>query len=63
MKRKKGIIAECIDGEDSLVSLDRIAACGFESTFTGRYDLPSVEKLVAKCERLGLNMELSLIHI
>lgn len=57
MKRKLGIIAECVDGEDSVISLERVAAAGFESTFTGRYDLPSVEKLVAKCERLGLNME------
>lgn len=57
MKRKLGIIAECIDGEDGLVSLDRIAAAGFESTFTGKYDLPSVEKLVEKCKKLGLDME------
>ncbi len=57
MKRKKGIIAECIDGEDSLVSLDRIAACGFESTFTGRYDIETVEKIANKCSRLGLGLE------
>ena len=57
MKRKLGIIAEAIKNEDSLETLDRIANAGFESTFTGRYDLPSVEKLVEKCEKLGLDME------
>ena len=57
MKRKLGIIAECIVDEDSLKTLDRIATAGFDSTFTGRYDLPSAEKLVAECARLGLSME------
>lgn len=57
MKRKLGIIAEAIKNEDSLETLDRIVNAGFESTFTGRYDLPSVEKLVEKCKKLGLDME------
>ena len=57
MKRKLGIIAEAIAGEDSVQTLDRIAAVGFESTFTGRCDILSVEKLAKKAQKLGLDME------
>ncbi|MGN1094129.1 MAG: hypothetical protein ACI4SC_04045, partial [Candidatus Neoclostridium sp.] len=57
MKRKLGINAEAIAGEDSVQTLDRIAAAGFESTFTERYDVESVEKLAEKAQKLGLDME------
>lgn len=57
MKRKLGIVAESIAEEDSVQTLDRIAAAGFETTFTGRCDLESVEKLAKKAQKLGLDIE------
>ena len=35
MKRKLGIVSECIKNEKSIITLDRINERGFESFFSG----------------------------
>lgn len=57
MKRKLGIICECLRGTQSFDTLDYIKNAGFESVFTGHYNLPFAEKLKNKADKLGLEME------
>ena len=57
MKRKLGIISECIIGMDSIDALDLIKAAGFECYFTGHIDDDTVSKLVKKGNSLGLTCE------
>ncbi|MBR2018994.1 MAG: sugar phosphate isomerase/epimerase [Clostridia bacterium] len=57
MRRKLGIISECIIGMDSIDALDLIKAAGFECYFTGHIDDDTVSKLVKKGNSLGLTCE------
>ena len=57
MKRKLGIVSECIHGNDSMDTLDLIKAAGFDCYFTGLQDTETVCALVEKGNRLGLSCE------
>ena len=45
MKRKLGIISDCMRGQDPVETLDKIKEIGFDSFFTGRIDVETVSKL------------------
>ena len=57
MKRKLGIVSECLVGEDSVSSLEKIKKAGFDCFFTNRCDLESVSSLVKKADELGLTCD------
>ena len=57
MKRKLGILSECIGGMESVDALDLIKDAGFDCFFTGHTDLEKVRALVEKGKRLGLTCE------
>lgn len=57
MKRKLGIMCECIEGMDPLHTLDLIKAAGFDSFFTNIYDVETTRELKAKADALGLTYE------
>ncbi|MBQ2734502.1 MAG: sugar phosphate isomerase/epimerase [Clostridia bacterium] len=57
MKRKLGIICECIGEMDPMDSLDLIKSAGFDCFFTGQTDRAKVEALVKKGTHLGLTCE------
>lgn len=57
MKRKLGIIAECIRDEDGIDSLGRIADAGFECFFSGNCEISAVEKMKKRAEKLNLEFE------
>ncbi|MBE6552987.1 MAG: sugar phosphate isomerase/epimerase [Ruminococcaceae bacterium] len=57
MKRKLGIICECIRGEDPVKTLDLIKAAGFDCFFTGTQDPDKVAAIVAHGKELGLTCE------
>jgi sugar phosphate isomerase/epimerase len=56
MKRKLGILSECL-GIDPVEALDKIKAAGFECFFTGACDREKVAALVARGNELGLTCE------
>ncbi len=57
MKRKLGIVSDCIIKESPIVTLDRIKEIGFEAFFTGYIDIETVSALKNKAEKLGLDFE------
>ena len=57
MKRKLGIISDCMRGQDPVETLDKIKEIGFDSFFTGRIDVETVSKLRNKGDKLGLDFE------
>ncbi len=57
MKRKTGIICDCIAGEDPAVTVERIKNAGFDTTFTGVYDPQKVSKIQDRCVKIGLTLE------
>lgn len=57
MKRKLGIICDCIHGADPVLMLDKIKAAGFDSFFTGCIDYDTVKALKDKGDALGLDFE------
>lgn len=59
MKRKLGIISECI-GNDTVKNLPLIKTAGFDSFFTGYYRREDVAKIAEKAAKVGL--EFDFIH-
>ncbi len=57
MKRKLGIIANCLCDIDTVDTLDKIKAAGFETFFTGEYQNDDVAKIQARAKELGLTYE------
>lgn len=57
MKRKLGIISECIGEISPLENLDKIKSVGFDSFFTGIIDVETVRSLKEKGDALGLDFE------
>lgn len=57
MKRKLGIICDCIMGKDPIDTLDIIKQVGFDSFFTGHTDYDTVRALKDKGDILGLDFE------
>ena len=57
MKRKLGIISECIRGNDPLDTLDLLKQAGYDCYFTGLQDMEQVCALVKKGNALGLSCE------
>lgn len=60
MKRKLGIISDCITGENPVSTLDKIKEAGFDCFFTGYTDSETVKALKEKADVLGL--EFQFIH-
>jgi sugar phosphate isomerase/epimerase len=57
MKRRLGIVASCLDGLDTISSLEKIKAAGFDCFFTGEYKMDEVTKIKEKALDLGLDYE------
>ncbi len=57
MKRKLGILANCICGENPVQTLEKIKSHGFESFFSADYDEKTVLALQEKAQELGLDYE------
>lgn len=57
MKRKLGIICDCISGMNPLDTLDIIKEVGFDSIFTGIINCEKVSELKKKADKLGLSLE------
>lgn len=57
MKRKLGIVSECLTGEDPVKALELIKAAGFDCFFTGCQDPQTVAELVKKGNELELTCE------
>lgn len=61
MKRKLGILAECVIGEDVCLTLERIANAGFETIFSNAVNIKAVEKVKNKADEL--NLETEFLHV
>ena len=57
MKRKLGIICDCIAGADPVDTLDLIKETGFDSFFSDTYSVETTQRLKAKADALGLTYE------
>lgn len=57
MKRKLGIIAECIAGADPVDTLDLMKEIGFDSFFTDTYSVETTQRMKQKADALGLTYE------
>ena len=57
MKRKLGIVSECLVGEKPVNSLEKIKESGFDCFFTNHCDLETVSALVKKADQLGLTCD------
>ncbi len=57
MKRKLGIIAECLHGVPAENALPMIKNAGFACYFTGAYEYEAVRKIKTVGDRLGLTLE------
>ena len=57
MKRKLGIIVECLKNTDSLHTLELVKEAGFDCFFTGSQSSERVAELVRKGQELGLTCE------
>lgn len=57
MKRKLGILANCLDGVKAADALEKIKAAGFETFFTGDYKSDTVAEIKARADALGLTYE------
>ena len=57
MKRKLGILANCIWGENPVQTLKKIKLHGFESFFSNDYDEETVLALQEEARKLGLDYE------
>ena len=57
MKRKLGIMANCLEGISSYDALDKIKNAGFEAFFTNEYKRDDVKKIKEKATVLGLTYE------
>ncbi len=57
MQRKLGLYCGCIEGEDPLVTIERIKSAGFDSTFAGKWSSDNLAKIQEKCVKIGLTLE------
>lgn len=57
MKRKLGIVCECVRGIDTLDALDIIKEVGFDSIFTGAINCEKVRQIKEKADKLGLDVD------
>lgn len=57
MKRKLGIVSECIHEKDAIENLELIKNAGFDCYFTGLNDPERVSALVKRGNELGLSCE------
>ena len=57
MKRKLGILANCLRGVPAADALEKIKAAGFETFFTGDYKCGDVAEIKKKADELGLEYE------
>ena len=57
IKRKLGIVLECVSGIDKLETLEIIKKTGFESTFTGEIDCERVKAIKQKADSIGIDLE------
>lgn len=57
MKRKLGIVADCLYGMRAADSLDKIKEAGFETFFTNEYKRNDVAKIKRRADELGLEFE------
>ncbi len=57
MKRKLGIVCDCIRDMDALDTLDIIKDVGFDSFFTGIINCEKVKQIKSKADKLGLDFE------
>ncbi len=57
IKRKLGIVCDCIKDESPLITLERIKAIGFDCFFSGAYTDSNVKALKEKSDSLGLEYE------
>lgn len=57
MKRRLGIIAGCLDGIDTIASLEKIKKAGFDCFFTSEYKMDEVTKIKNEAVSLGLDYE------
>ena len=60
MKRKLGIVCDCIKGNNPIDTLDYLKGVGFECFFSDVYDIKTVSALQNKAVKLGL--EYQFIH-
>ena len=57
MRRKLGIIANCLCDVSAIDALEKIKAAGFENFFTGEYKVEDVARIRARADELGLTYE------
>ena len=57
MKRRLGIMAECLEGVLPYDALDEIKEAGFEAFFTNEYRLDEVKRIKKKADLLGLSYD------
>ena len=57
MKRKLGIMANCLAGVRAVDALEKIKAAGFETFFTGNYKGDDVAEIKKQADKLGLEYE------
>lgn len=57
MKRKLGIVAECVPSMDANDVLPLLRQAGFETTFTGQISAAAVDAIQEKCAQTGITLE------
>ncbi len=57
MKRKLGIICDCIENQDALITLEKIKNAGFDSFFSNEYSPERAVEIKKKSDTLGLDFE------
>ena len=57
MKRKLGIVCDCIEDNDTLLNLEKIKSAGFDSFFSSEYSVSRALELKEKAVKLGLEYE------
>ncbi|MBE6529811.1 MAG: sugar phosphate isomerase/epimerase [Ruminococcaceae bacterium] len=57
MKRKLGVVANCLTDKTEPEALDLIRAAGFEAVFSESNDPAAVYALRGKCDNLGLSLD------
>ena len=57
MKRKLGIVCDCIGANDPVDTLDILKDVGFECFFSDVHDINSVSKIQNKAVKLGLDYQ------
>ena len=57
MKRKLGIVCDCVKALDPVDTLDLLKDVGFDCFFSDKYDIKSVSALKNKAEKIGLDYQ------